>query len=139
MNLLEQLRRDEGVKRSVYPDQFGYLTVGVGFMLDERKGGGLDDEEIDFILAHRVKKIETALDTRYPWFAQLDRERQAALINMAYQLGLDGLDKFQKMLGALRDGRWAEAEYQALDSAWAKQTPERARRVASQIRTGEMQ
>ena len=82
----------------------------------------------------------TELRAALPWFDTLDRVRQAALLNMAYQLGVAGLKGFPKMLAALRDQRWAEAEAQALDSMWAKeQTPARARRVARQLATGEWQ
>ena len=139
MNLSEQLNRDEGRKRFAYQDHLGFWTIGAGILIDERKGGGLDDEEIDYLLARRIEKARAALAKRLPWFDKLDRVRQDGLVNMAYQLGVDGVLGFPKMLGALRDQRWHEAEHQALDSLWAKQTPERARRIARQFATGEMQ
>ena len=139
MNLIEQLNRDEGRVRHVYLDSEGYSTIGVGILIDERKGGGLDDEEIDWLLNRRIEKARAALAKRLPWFPQLDRVRQDGLVNMAYQMGADGVLKFPKMLGALRDQRWHEAEHQALDSLWIKQTPERCRRIARQFATGEMQ
>lgn len=139
MNLIEQLNRDEGRKRFAYQDHLGFWTIGAGILIDERKGGGLDDEEIDYLLARRIEKARAALAKRLPWFDKLDRVRQDGLVNMAYQLGVDGVLGFPKMLGALRAQRWFEAEHQALDSLWAKQTPERARRIARQFATGEMQ
>lgn len=138
MNLVEQLRSDEGEKLYCYQDSLGYFTIGVGILIDSRKGGGLRQEESDFILANRLKLAELALREKLPWFDKLDRVRQAALLNMAHQLGIAGVMGFPKMLDALRDERWAEAEFQALDSKWAKeQTPARARRVAHQLATGE--
>ena len=139
MNLIEQLNRDEGRKRFAYQDHLGFWTIGAGILIDERKGGGLDDEEIDYLLARRIEKARAALAKRLPWFDKLDRVRQDGLVNMAYQLGVDGVLGFPKMLGALRDQRWHEAEHQARDSLWAKQTPDRARRIARQFATGEMQ
>lgn len=140
MNLIDQLRRDEGEVLTAYADHLGYLTIGVGVLIDKRKGGGITAEESAYLLSNRIKAKEAELRTALPWFAQLDSVRQAALLNMAYQLGVEGLKGFPKMLAALRDGRWAEAEYQALDSVWAKQqTPARAKRVARQLASGEWQ
>ena len=139
MNLIEQLNRDEGRSRSAYQDHLGFWTIGAGILIDARKGGGLDDEEINWLLARRIEKARAALAKRLPWFDKLDRVRQDGLVNMAYQLGVDGVMGFPRMLGALRDQRWHEAETQALDSLWAKQTPARARRIAHQFATGEMQ
>ena len=52
-------------------------------------------------------------------------------MNMAYQMGVPGLLRFKKMLSALEAGDWKTAEKEALDSLWARQTPRRAREVAS--------
>lgn len=139
MNLIQQLRRDEGEVLHAYKDKFGYLTIGVGILIDERKGGGLTSEESAWLLQRRLEDKTKELDAALPWFKYLDAVRQAALLNMAYQLGVDGLLEFRKMLAAVRDLRWAEAESHALDSDWAKQTPERARRVARQLATGAWQ
>ena len=57
---------------------------------------------------------------------------------MAYQIGVNGLLKFKKMISAIEFGDWEEAERQALDSKWAKQTPARAHRHAKVIRTGDV-
>jgi lysozyme len=45
MNVIEQLTREEGKRRSAYQDHLGYWTIGVGRLIDARKGGGLSDEE----------------------------------------------------------------------------------------------
>jgi lysozyme len=42
---------------------------------------------------------------------------------------LGGVLKFQKMLAALQARDYNAARREALDSAWAKQTPQRAKRV----------
>ncbi|QOR55714.1 MAG: lysozyme [Phage 65_10] len=140
MNLIDQLRRDEGEKLTAYQDHLGFWTIGVGVLIDARKNGGITAEESAMLLANRVKSKESGLRAALPWFDGLDRVRQAALLNMAYQLGVAGVLGFPRMLDSLRDQRWADAEAQALDSRWAKeQTPERARRVARQFATGEWQ
>lgn len=140
MDLVTQIRRDEGEKLSVYEDSLGWWTIGVGICVDSRKGCGLLPEESEFILKNRLDIARLELDKVYPWFRTMNEPRQAALINMYHQMGPNGLQGFQKMLGALRDQRWPDAAYQALDSTWAKvQTPARARRMARQFETGEWQ
>jgi lysozyme len=55
---------------------------------------------------------------------------QRALANMVYQLGVRGLLGFRNMLSALRAGDRLAAADHCLDSEYARQTPERALRVA---------
>lgn len=137
MSLVDQLRRDEGEVLHAYQDSLGFWTIGVGILIDARKGGGITAEESALLLSNRLKAKDSELRVALPWFEQLDRVRQAALLNMAYQLGVAGVLKFPNMLAALKEQRWHDAESHALDSAWAKQTPARAGRVAKQLRTGE--
>ncbi len=140
MNLIDQLRRDEGEVLHAYQDSLGFWTIGVGVLIDQRKGGGITADESAMLLSNRVEAMRQQLRSKLPWLDGLDSIRQAALLNMAYQLGVNGVMGFPRMLEALRDERWATAEAEGLDSAWAKsQTPPRARRVMRQIATGEWQ
>jgi lysozyme len=134
--IIKQLRFDEGEVLHAYDDHLGFATIGVGRLIDKRKGGGISPDESAYLLNNDIASRDQILRSKYPWFAQMNEPRQAALINMAFQLGLAGLAGFPKMLAALRDERYAEAETHALDSLWAKQTPARAKRVARQLKTG---
>jgi len=140
LRLIEQLRRDEGEVLHAYADHLGWTTIGVGRLIDGRKGGGITKEESAYLLDNDIKRIDAELRSRLPWFWKLDETRQAALVAMAFQLGPAGLMGFPRMLACVRDGRYAEAETHALASKWAReQTPARARRVARQIASGEFQ
>lgn len=135
-----QLTRDEGYEANVYPDSLGYWTIGVGRLVDSRKpGGGLRASEIDFMLENDIEDRVEALRKALPWFDTLDEARQGVLINMAFQLGTDGLLAFTRTLGYVRTRAWDLAASAMLDSTWAKQTPERAQRLAKQMLTGEWQ
>lgn len=136
MNIENQLTRDEGNISYAYPDHLGFITVGVGFMIDKRKNGGLYPEEIQFILTNRINKLKAELEKRLPWFNKLDEIRQGALINMAYQLGVDGLLKFKKFIAFMKSGDYENASIEMLDSLWAGQTPARAKRLSMQIKIG---
>jgi lysozyme len=137
--LTTQLRRDEGEVLTAYKDSLGYLTIGVGRLIDKRKGGGISPEESAYLLGNDIARIDADLRSRLEWFAALDEARQGALLNMAFQLGVAGLMKFTNTLAAIRDERYEHAAELARQSLWAKQTPERAKRVCLQISTGEWQ
>lgn len=132
----DDLVSDEGYRAFVYEDSEGYQTIGVGFLVDHRRGSGLSMEECMLILDLRIQALYKEMSAKIPWFLKLSDGRQRALINMAYQLGVNGVLKFKSMCQALRIGDYAIAEKEALNSLWAKQTPARAKRVASLLRTG---
>jgi lysozyme len=136
-NLIRQLRGDEGVEPCVYLDHLGFSTIGVGRLVDERKpGAGLRPVEIDFLLRNDIEDRKNALAARIPWFRGLDPVRQGVLLNMAFQLGTDGLLGFKNTLELVRRGDFIGAARGMLASKWAGQTPERAHRMAEQMRSG---
>lgn len=140
VELVRQLKADEGVKPCVYDDHLGYKTIGVGRLVDSRKpGAGLRPIEIDFLLQNDIDDRIEQLTKRLPWFENLDEVRQGALLNMAFQLGVDGLLGFKNTLKLVEDGRYSEAADNMLLSKWAQQTPARAKRMAEQMRTGQWQ
>lgn len=130
----EELIRDEGWRPHVYDDTLGFQTIGYGFLVDARRGAGLPRHIADAWLDWLIVETGKALDARIPWWRHQPEDVQRALVNMAYQLGVSGLLNFRKMLSALQVGDRAEAARQALDSRWARQTPNRANRVAAMIR-----
>jgi len=137
--LTKQLRRDEGEVLTAYPDHLGYLTIGVGRLIDKRKGGGITAEESAYLLSNDIDKREAELLRRAPWMANLDAARFGALLNMAFQMGVDGLLGFKNTLAMVKAGDYAGAAAGMLDSTWAKQTPARAKRISDQMETGAWQ
>lgn len=134
--LTKQLRRDEGEVLHVYNDSLGYATIGVGRLIDKRKGGGITPEESAYLLSNDIDKREAELLRRAPWMANLDPVRFGALLNMAFQMGVDGLLGFKNTLAMVRAGDYDSAAAGMLESTWAKQTPERAKRISDQMKTG---
>jgi len=47
--------------------------------------------------------------------------------------------QFKRTLGSIEDGHYGEAAAGMLDSTWAKQTPARAMRLATQMETDKWQ
>lgn len=134
--LTKQLRRDEGEVLTAYQDHLGFWTIGVGRLIDKRKGGGITAEESAYLLSNDIDKREAELLRRAPWMAHLDSVRFGALLNMAFQMGVDGLLGFTNTLQMVRSGDYEGAASNMLRSKWAEQTPERAKRISKQMQSG---
>jgi len=131
-----QLRRDEGERLSAYQDHLGFWTIGVGILIDVRKGGGLMPEESEFIFQNRLKLLNAELEKRLPWIKKLDPARRGVLVNMAFQMGVAGLLGFKNTLALIERGEYEKASREMLGSKWAQQTPARANRLSVQMSSG---
>lgn len=137
VDLKQQLKRDEGVVRHAYEDSLGFTTIGVGRLIDMRRGGGLSPDEIDYLLNNDIEEKTAQVLAALPWASKLNEPRFAVLVNMAFQMGIGGLLRFHRTLGSIEDGQYGEAALEMVDSLWAKQTSTRAHRLATQMETGE--
>jgi lysozyme len=136
--LAKDLETDEGRVPYAYLDSLGFWTIGVGFLIDKRKGGKLYPEEIDFILANRIKRIlpDAQVEAWYPAVAN-DPVRLAAVLNMHFQMGSGVDETFVNSFKAIGAKDWPKAAANLRQSLWAKQTPARAARVIKMIETGQ--
>lgn len=138
MNLRAQLIKEEGFRNQVYRDSLGVLTIGVGHTGPEVvEGLTWSDAKVwdtlDADIAKKTNEVVYAL----PWFGQLNEPRQAVLLQMAFQMGTHGLLQFAKTLAAIHDGKWEDASKAMLLSKWAQQAPNRADRLARQMKSGD--
>ena len=124
---------EEGYRQFPYRCTAGKLTIGYGFNLDDT---GLSEAESAAILHMRIDELRTILAKRLPWFSALNEARQAALLSMAYQMGLAGLLKWQRTLGHLASGDYETAATEMVKSRWYTQTRDRARRTCYMMRYG---
>lgn len=137
--LIKQLRDEEGEVLSAYQDHLGFWTLGVGRLVDKRKGGGITKEESAYLLSNDIAKVEKQLDDKLSWWRTLNDARQAVLVGMAFQMGIDGLLGFKNTLAMVKAGDFSGAASGMIKSLWAKQTPLRAQRMADQMEKGEWQ
>jgi lysozyme len=135
-SIQQQLLRDEDEVLHVYKDSLGYWTIGVGHMVDERKGGAIPKQISDMLLNYDIAEVTTQLTGRVPFFTRLDDVRRGVLVNMAFQLGIAGLLGFSRTLSLIEAGQYGPASEAMLQSLWAKQTPDRAARLSKQMETG---
>lgn len=136
MTIFEQLERDEGRRNRAYQDSRGIWTLGVGHNLESTP---VSNAVIDMILRDDVAAKATELEQRLPWVRSLSEPRYGALLNMAFNLGVNGLLGFRRMLAAMQAGLWEDAAREMLDSTYARQVGARAERLAEQLRTDRWQ
>ena len=53
---------------------------------------------------------------------------------MCFQMGFSGFCKFKKAISAMKEKNWKGASEEMLDSLWARQTSNRANRLATIVR-----
>lgn len=136
-----ELKLDEGEvkiggRHVVYNDHLGFATLGIGRLVDRRRGGGISDAEALMLLSNDIEERHQLLLRSMPVYKSLDAVRQRAVLNMSFQLGVQGVLEFKRMIAALTRRDYAAAAVECLMSDYGKQTPARAKRVADMIETG---
>jgi len=141
IRLAEELTSDEGCVLSIYEDHLGYKTVGIGHLIlptDEEWGKSVGtpitqtraDELFFYDINIVLKECE---DNFHNNWRDWPEEVKLIIANMAFNLGLPRLKKFQKMFKALNEGNYETAAKEGLDSKWADQVYNRARRLMDRL------
>ncbi len=129
----EQLKSDEGLRLKAYTDTEGHLTIGYGRNLEN----GISHAAAELMLSEDIViACDDCLKVFGDDFLSYSPRRQAALINMLFNLGLKRFQKFQQTIAFIKQGRWEKAAAAALESKWATQVKGRAVRVAEALRNG---
>ena len=146
--LIQRFVLHEGCELKPYHCLAGYLSIGIGRNLEtnpltseEQKvvGNwqcGITKDAAFFLLKNDIARAKKECESKIPFWQQLDQERQYALLDMTFNLGIKGVLKFKKMLAAMGCGDWEKAAEECLNSKYAAQTGQRAKRIAETIRTG---
>lgn len=129
LKVVGALKRDEGLRLTIYQDTEGVPTIGYGHNLRTP----ISLEIAEAILHEDLRRIEGAVEHLLPWISQLSEARQGVLFQMAFNLGPGALLTFRAMLAALKEADFRRAGIEMLDSVWAKQVGDRAVRLAQQM------
>ena len=130
--LQAMIMRHEGFKSKIYLDHLGHRTIGYGTNLEV----GLTEQQAKALLLIHLAQIETELIEALDFYDDIDAARQDVLLNMAYQMGIAGVQKFKQMIVAVRAQDWDRAALEMLDSLWANQTPSRADELSRMMQRG---
>jgi lysozyme len=134
-NLVNQLKRHEGFVPTPKPCPAGFMTIGYGHNcdahqdLDKYQGRIVSETEAHNLLLRDISEVMTSLTKSYKLFPVLSEIQQCVLINMAFNLGIEGLLKFKKMLKHLSTGNIKETSREMLKSRWATQVEREAELV----------
>lgn len=134
--MIEQIKLHEGLRLMPYKCSEGFLTIGYGRNIQTR---GISPDEAEEMLLNDVSDVEESLARHSLLGKEHSDPRRAVIINMAFQLGINGLFKFKKTLEAYKKCEYELAAKEMLDSLWAKQTTSRAKALSDQMFTGEWQ
>lgn len=143
--MVAELVLDEGTRLVVYDDAtgepieagsrvIGHPTIGTGRAVD--RSNGITTAEAGYLLQNDIAVVFAGLAV-LDWFAAMPPDRSRAIVNMAFQMGVDGVSEFAGMIAAIRIADWTAAAAAALASEWATETPDRAHRVATQLLYGD--
>ena len=106
----EQIKTDEGLSLMPYHCTADVLTIGYGRAIGTN---GISKSEAEHLLRNDVEVA--ASDARKylgdTAFESLSVERQAVLVNMAFNLGINRLRGFKLLKQAILDGDYAEAKH----------------------------
>lgn len=109
------------------------LTIGVGRNIQDR---GISESEALFMLDNDLADVKQQCKA-YPWFRELSDVRQAAIIDLIFNLGPGGFAGFKKFHEAMRLKQYVLAAAELKDSDWFGQTGRRAPRICSMILNNE--
>lgn len=132
-DLMKDLKRDEGLRLHAYQDHLGYWTIGYGRLIDRRRGGGITEEEAEYLINNDINKVINQLSNKLSFWNCLPDQVKRALCNMAFQMGVNGLLGFKNSLKFIAKHDWKNAGINLRKSKWYRQTTNRAERVIKLI------
>lgn len=145
----------EGFSPTIYECPAGYPSIGYGRNLKfyplnkieeeslARLGAIDEEEEKDWLKARLIQIYQEVKDK--PYFENQSPERQAAMLDMIYNMGMKSFDEFKKFQQAMIDKDYSLAAKELATgsgeggkSKWLLQTKSRAERIIKIIDTGEI-
>ena len=138
--LREEIAADEGRRNAVYLCSMEKKTVGIGHLLtaDDPEwtmevGDTISDERIDELFDSDIAVTIDDCRIIFDDFDAFPEPAQLCLANMCYQLGRPTFSKFKRSIAYANDHNWGDLAEEILDSRWARQTPNRAKRISDRL------
>lgn len=142
-SLKARLRVSEDDRLVAYRCSAGKLTVGIGHNCDarpvpgvEKVGDTITPEVRDQLFEEDLDDACAQLDSRLPWWRELDDGRQNVLVDLCFNMGIKTLATFVNTLGAVQRGDYEGAARGLEGSLWHKQVKTRAPHLEAAMRSG---
>ena len=125
----------EGFRSHAYWDGIGHVwTVGFGQTgPDIGPNTVVTRQEATQWLIGDETALTSQLFAALPWVVNLDSVRVGALIDAAYNLGLNGLLQFGQALSAMKVGNWKKSVSGFRASLWYTQVPDRVNTICYMV------
>jgi len=128
---------NEGIVLSRYVDSLGFPTIGIGHRITgKEKIGNKITKEKALSIFDKDYNIAKNIAKAIPGWNLLNPAQQAALTDMAFNLGEAGLKGFKNTLSAIEAGDYDVAGEEILDSKYSSQVGRRALLNANLMKTG---
>jgi len=131
VSLLDNIKESEGFRSTVYKCTAGHDTIGYGFAIKDLY---LTKKDCDMLLERKIAELKIRVNNKFPFVSDLPQAVQDVVVEMCYQLGVTGVSKFSLTLKHLENKDFENAAIEMLDSRWAKQTPNRAKKLSDIVK-----
>ena len=132
--LKKRIKKNEGFSLKPYKDQLSLFTIGFGHLilssekyLLEKK---INKTELEKIF---IKDFNRALKNFNIFLKpfSFNRKNSELLIEMIFQMGIESVLKFKKLLHNMHKGNKHLVCFEMMNSLWYKQTPNRVKNLIS--------
>lgn len=128
-NVEDYIKANEGWRAHLYKDSEGFDTIGYGFLIDKRKGGGLPKAVGDFWFNYLRSESLAELDRLVPFWRDMPKPAQKAIEDMAFNMGaVNFVTGWPQTWAAIERRDWDTVAANIAGSLYAKQVGKRADR-----------
>jgi len=120
--IVEFIKKVEGLKLKPYEDKFGNLTIGYGRNLDDK---GITKEEAEIMLYTDLAIVEYDLEDIFLNYSDMPLDLKVVLTSMMFNLGKYRFLTFKKFIKAIKDKDYKKAIIELNNSKRARQLPKR--------------
>ena len=145
----EEIAADEGKILHCYMCSENFKTVGIGHKVlpndpesnlpvhgaydDVSEEEGITEERCYELFQHDVQLAIAGCKGLYHNWEEIPQEMRHILVNMCFQMGQTGLSRFKNMNHGVSQEAWGVVAMEMMNSRWAQQTPERAKRLQTRV------
>ena len=130
-----EIKKEEGFRMETYKCTEGHLTGGYGHKMLDGETPPTDMAGWTKLFERDFARAMSGAEELLMICPNVDDTARHIVVEMCYQMGSYGVSKFHGMLSALQESDYVTASKEMLDSRWAKQTPNRANRMAERMKS----
>lgn len=127
-----------GIPEEVAAKDGAPWTVGHGFTHGVNLHSTMTREMSERKLETYILEIDADLERLLSWYKDAPFVVKTVLINMAFNMGVQGLLGFKNTLNFMKERKWTNAAANMRQSLWYKQVTNRASELARRIETQEI-